>query len=763
MAGRNIILKGRLRAPFKSTIRVFSTGFSFSRLVNSTRAWRFFAALLVFLSLPGFQRSMEARQDAHQILLQSGLDTSLPEGAEPMGGDWQVREGHLEQARYGGPFLLLMGQPDWNDYTARVRVRFPAPSKGTEAGLALHVRDAGHYVVFSLKNKKGGLYAVLRIENSAGLTHWVNAPYLPTVKQTTMVGDQKRLLVDPEIGHELRVEVHGTAFYGYVDGRHVVDYDFSSEVPSWYPHERFWPHQSPTHGRVGLFSAGWPASFQNIEVRRLTDFSHIHTPQSGRRDAAGRLLPRQSYSETMRRFTEWVLNCDQVVEKEVAPPSLRHLEPYVLSIWLSADDELLNFDVGEFAFNSGMFISGAVQYYLYSGDTRILEKARRLADWGIANSTPADWAMPYLAPSIVKWLPDGGWRQIRTYDEWGLEPDKSAYLGDAYLRLYAATGKRKYLEAARRIAGTLLKLRQPDGHWPFRINPQTGKINHLYTHSQLWYIHFFERLARMTGEQSWLQLRDGALRWMLENPVKTKNWQGLYGDFASGAKSYDQWVPLEFAQYLVDHRGEHPEYLDVARGIVDWVYKTLVVSPGLHPGVPGLIEQSSYPIVIAHHELRLAETHAVLWGATQDPKQKQVAIDIANSVTWLLMSDGKMRMANHGPHAGYSYMRGVPFLNGQFTRIMAEIPETAPRDENHFLQTSTDVRQIQYGARSIRYETVGPGFEIFIVAQEPQGVEVDAVKLPRQGAASRLKGWHYDPTTQLLRISHEGTKVKILM
>ena len=78
--------------------------------------------------------------------------------------------------------------------------------------------------------------------------------------------------------------------------------------------------------------------------------------------------------------TEWVLHSEEVVEKDAAPPSQRHLEPLVLSIWVFSDDEGLNFDVGEFAFNAGMFISGAVQYYLYTGDTRILEKAKRLAD-----------------------------------------------------------------------------------------------------------------------------------------------------------------------------------------------------------------------------------------------------------------------------------------------------------------------------------------------------------------------------------------------
>jgi len=695
------------------------------------------------------------------ISLQNDLKTALPENAETLGGDWKVQDGRLQQTRHGGPSLLLMGQDDWNDYSARVRVRFPAPIKDTEAGLALHVTGPADYVVFSLKNKKGGLYAVLRLENSAGMSFYVNAPYLPSVTRTTVVGDQNRLQLDPQIWHELRIDVHGSAFYGYVDGQHVVDFDFQAEVPPWYAHpDPMWP-QDPQQGRLGLFNVGWPAEFQQLAVESRTDFSHIQTPRTGRRDEQGRLLPRQSYSETMRRFTEWVIHCDEVVEKTVAPPSQRHLEPFVLSIWLTSDDQTLNYDIGEFAFNSGMFISGAVQYYLYSGDTRILEKARKLADWGIANETPADWALPHLAPSIVRWLPDGSWEQFETYDEWGLEPDKSAYLGDAYLRLYTVTGQSPYLDAASRIASTLSKLRQPDGHWPFRVNPQSGKINHLYTHSQLWYIRFFERLARVSGEESWLEFRDKALHWMLENPVKTNNWQGLYGDFASGAESYDQWVPLELAEYLVDRRDEHPEYLEIAQKIVKWVYDTLVVEPGLHPGVPGLAEQSAYKIVIAHHELRLAKIHAVLWGATGDPSHKQKAIDIANSVTWLLMSDGKLRMANHGSHAAYCYMRCLTF-NDQFTRIMTEIPETAPRDENHLLKTSSDIRYIHYGEDQIEYETFGPGSEVLVLAEAPHKVKAGSIELQNLSEPEQGRGWHYDSKTHLLHIRHDQPEVKIV-
>ena len=71
------------------------------------------------------------------------------------------------------------------------------------------------------------------------------------------------------------------------------------------------------------------------------------------------------------------------------------------------------------------------------------------------------------------------------------------------------------------------------------------------------------------------------------------------------------------------------------------------------------------------------------------PRDKDMAEQIANSVTWNLMSDGKMRQ-------GFWYHAwGVPLglsFNDQFSRVMACIPETAPKGENHLLQ-SVELRE----------------------------------------------------------------------
>ena len=71
--------------------------------------------------------------------------------------------------------------------------------------------------------------------------------------------------------------------------------------------------------------------------------------------------------------------------------------------------------------------------------------------------------------------------------------------------------------------------------------------------------------------------------------------------------------------YLLDRRAQHPEYVNVAKGILDWLNSFLVVDYGFFPGIPGLVEQSQYKVVLTHHELRLAEMYAKLWEATGDP------------------------------------------------------------------------------------------------------------------------------------------------
>jgi hypothetical protein len=654
-------------------------------------------------------------------------------------GEWRAANGHVVQKQDKGTSLLLFGDRNWGDYSVSVRVRLPQSTSEAEAGLLIHFNDMDDYLVFSVKNRKGGPEAILRIvHKKPGMS---------------IYADESPIADSLERWHELKADVHGVDIQGYVDGKLCVAYSFQGTPPPYNTHGKTWDPDLD-HGWTGILAVDTPAEYADFRVRPLAASIHIVTPQRGAWSLQGKLLPRQSYADTMQRLTDWLMQSSKVIYTGKAPATLRGEEPYLLGSFVTSDNQLLGTG-GEFAFNHALLISGAVQYYIFTGERKYLRIAEETADWEIAHSTPADWAWPNMAPSFITFKSDGTWEG----QDWGLEPDKSAYMGFSYLKLYATDGDEKYLQAARKIAATLEQHQDPEGNFPFRVNARTGEVKYAYTCSQLWYVWFFEKLAEITGDNSYMKFRQGAFQWLLNNPVKTNRWLGLYGDIASGAKSYDQWVALETGMYLIDRRAHHPEYVSIAKGILNWLNSFLVVDYGFFPGIPGVVEQSQYKVVLTHHELRLAEMYAKLWEANGDPKDRDMAEQIANSVTWNLMSDGKMRQ-------GFWYHAwGVPLglsFNDQFSRIMACIPETAPKGENHLLQSTSFVKAIEYQPTGISYHTVGESYDYLVVASAPKLVRsggrlLPAVKDPRV----ETEGWNYNERTGLFRVRHAASDVEV--
>jgi hypothetical protein len=156
-----------------------------------------------------------------------------------------------------------------------------------------------------------------------------------------MVGDEARLPAEFKLDdwHELKADVHGVDTYCYLDGKHVLDFSFRGSLPPWYSANNSWP-EDLTHGRVGLWTNKVQAEFEGWTATRLTDFSHIVTPQTGRRDRQGGLLARQSYAETMRQFTEWMLDSDRLVDKDKVPAPIRNLPPYLIANFVNSEDQI---------------------------------------------------------------------------------------------------------------------------------------------------------------------------------------------------------------------------------------------------------------------------------------------------------------------------------------------------------------------------------------------------------------------------------------
>ena len=654
-------------------------------------------------------------------------------------GQWTSAGGAILQKDDQGPALLLDDTRGRTRYTVTARVRLSPKKDGGEAGLLLHFSDPDDYIAYTIVKRKSGPFAVLRIARKK--------------PQLNFVADQAPATEAAGGGYDLRADVNGRDVFCYLNGQPSLAFSFEGTPPPYNSHGKTWD-PDPVSGQTGLITTDATAEYNAFRVSSLPDVSHMVLPQRARFDNQGQLLPRQSYSETMRRYTDWFLHSPAVVDNDKAPAAIRNLAPYLLTNFAGTDDTLWNVG-GEFAFNHALIIEGSVYYYLYSGDKKYLDMAIRTADWQIEHRTPKDWAMPYLAPSFVSFQKDGSWTGM----EWGYEPDKSAYVGFTLLKLYAVTGTKKYLDAAIETAGTLAHYQGPDGDWPFRVNPKTGEVKHGYTCSQLWYVWFFEKLADVTGDRSYRVRRDKAFAWLLANPVKTNQWLGLYGDIESGARSFDQWVASETAIYLIDHRAEDATFLAKARGIAEWIERTLVVDYGFFPNVEGVVEQSTYRIVLTHHQLRLGEIYAKLWEVTGNQQYKRLATQVANSVTWNLMADGKMRQGF------WDHAKAVPLIlcfDNQFGRIMSAIPETAPKGESHLLQSSALAGPIAYSPKSVEYKTIGKSYDVLTVSAPPKKVLAGGRALNRgRDPSVSPDSWNYEAATGRLRVNHAAGDVLI--
>jgi hypothetical protein len=677
-------------------------------------------------------------QGEPKVLFQSDLrGPDAPQGRQ-VSGTWAASSEGLRQTAHSGAGMLLLYDSKWNrPFTASVRTRLYDPQRGAESGLLLQFRDHQNYVVFSVARKKGGTYAVLRIQVDPGYS---------------MVGDEAPLDIDLAQWHELSVDAFGPNFLASVDGKPVASFSFLGVSPPSHTNDgTIWP-QDPTHGSLGLCTSSVEAEFSGFKVSQKSEYADIITPQFPSRDSEGALLPRQSYAESMKRLTEWMMRSGSVVDGSDAPKPLQSLPPYMYTNWVDSDDRAnMRDNIQEFAINHSTFISGAVRYWEFSGDARTLAMARQVADWHLANVTPKDWALSSLPPSTVNWKADGTW----SGQEWGLEPDKSAYMGISLVKLYAATGDDKYKAEALHIADTLRHLQRPDGGWPFRVDPKTGEVKYGYTESALWYVEFYDLMASITSNPQDREVASQSLHWLLENPVKTNDWRSFYGDVKTGLPSYDQWIPLETAMYLLDHRAEHPEYVAKARSIVQWIDRLLILNPGLQPGLPGLMEQTAYRVVLSHHQLRLAQLYARLWQLDHNDHDRRLAEQIANSVTWCLMSDGKMRL---GLGRSASRIPLVLIFNDQFADLMAYLPGTAPRSESHLLSSMSPVRHLLYLPTRVNYETLGASSDVLVLGSAPVSITAGGKPLARNSSS---QGWTYDSPSRILHVKHTQPDVVI--
>jgi hypothetical protein len=114
-----------------------------------------------------------------------------------------------------------------------------------------------------------------------------------------------------------------------------------------------------------------------------------------------------------------------------------------------------------------------------------------------------------------------------------------------------------------------------------------------------------------------------------------------------------------------------------------------------------------------------------------------------------------------GTHAQGTATSGLIFTS-QFMCIMAEIPETAPKDETHFLQETAYVHDVRYGPGKTSLRTWGAGDARLSLKRQPTEVSDEGGPILQLRELKKYaSGWTYDPLHRLLQMRHRGKQIVI--
>jgi len=430
-----------------------------------------------------------------------------------------------------------------------------------------------------------------------------------------------------------------------------------------------------------------------------------------------------------------------------------------------------------------MALSAWRLYYAYTGNEAVKKNMIFMADYYISHSISSSTAMwPNLPYPYNTSLYDGIYDGDMVLGKGYTQPDKAGSFGYELVNLYKMTRDKKYLNAAIKIANTLAS-KTTDGDslnspMPFKVNAENGKVGSLnkslldstpvalssYTTNWSPTLSLFISLNEMRiGEtKSYQTALNKLLKWVKAYPLKNNKWGPFFEDVAGWSDT--QINAMTFARFIIEHQNLFDNWENDAQGIIDWVYLKLGNHDWEKYGVTVINEQTSFPVPANSHTARQAADELFFAKMTGKKDRQESAIRQLNWATYMVDHDGKNRF----PTIEIWLTDGYGDYIRHYLRAMAALPILSPENENHILNSSSVIQQVEYSNRSknieekLNYITFdNSGNETIRLKSKPNRILLDG-KAISQGDTRGDFNWTSMNTGGLLFINRkEGNKIEI--
>jgi hypothetical protein len=190
-----------------------------------------------------------------------------------------------------------------------------------------------------------------------------------------------------------------------------------------------------------------------------------------------------------------------------------------------------------------------------------IHQAKQYGEWLLNNRLPADWACALFPFSTIQ-----NGRHEGLVEGRNITLFRAARVGEAMLQLFERFKDERCLAYARHLGDAYVRMQRPDGSWPYRVDPKDGKVVEEYTSNAVTPARLLGRLERIEPNPAYRAAREKAARWVLENPVRNKRWQGMYEDISAIAayRNLQHWDSDEMIRYLVHYRANDSSYVSTA-------------------------------------------------------------------------------------------------------------------------------------------------------------------------------------------------------